>query len=267
MKQLEYNDAWPDSWKISYSYDLLEQRKVSSNLGYSYAYQERHQRTLAVVERLLTPKSKILDVAAGQGNFTLALAEKGYDLTWNDLRAELVDFVKLKYEKGAVGFKPGDIFSLEYENHFDLILATEIIEHTAHPDRFLSKLSKMLIKDGHLIITTPNLQYFRYNLPRFSDCLNPAQYESKQFKPNADGHIFLFDVPEIKLLAHRVGLSVIESDVFANSLTCGHTKLGKVLPLIPYTVVKLTEQFSNCMPSFIGNRLHSAMLVVLKKVV
>ena len=40
----------------------------------------------------------MLDLAAGQGNFSLALAERGYRVTWNDLRGDLEGYVRLKLD-------------------------------------------------------------------------------------------------------------------------------------------------------------------------
>ena len=44
---------------------------------------------------------------------------------------------------------------------------------------------------GVVVLSTPNGGYFLNNLPHFSDCPDPAIFESKQFSPDSDGHIFL----------------------------------------------------------------------------
>jgi len=66
--------------------------------------------------------------AAAQGNYILALAEQGYDVMWNDIRAELADYVKLKYERGTVAYKAGNAFEMDVPECFDVVLALEIIE-------------------------------------------------------------------------------------------------------------------------------------------
>jgi 2-polyprenyl-3-methyl-5-hydroxy-6-metoxy-1,4-benzoquinol methylase len=106
MNRVVLNDLWEKSWKDSYPYDLLEiYGEIKSNMGYAYAYENRKNETLALIECCAKHGDSILDVAAAQGNFSLLLAEMGYKVTWNDIRTELVDYVKMKYEKDVLNLK------------------------------------------------------------------------------------------------------------------------------------------------------------------
>jgi 2-polyprenyl-6-hydroxyphenyl methylase/3-demethylubiquinone-9 3-methyltransferase len=219
MKKIEFDDRWPASWQTSYAYDMREVYDDNSWPGYSYAYTNRCKHTLDLIKKVAPAKAEILDVAAAQGNYSLTLAELGYTVTWNDLREELVDYVKLKHETGIINFAPGNVFELEFATKFDVVLITEIIEHVAHPDHFLTKISHLVRPGGYVIKTTPNGEYFLNNLPRFSDCADPSQFESEQFKPNSDGHIFLLHLNEIEALAQQANFKVIENRLFTNPLT------------------------------------------------
>lgn len=44
---------------------------------------------------------------------------------------------------------------------FDLILATDVIEHLVHPEATLRALAQILQPGGHLVISVPNLLYYR----------------------------------------------------------------------------------------------------------
>lgn len=84
MKRIYPNREWPESWKLSYDYDLLEIYGDKSSLGYVYAYQKRFNTTLGLIQSALPRGSSVIDIAAGQGNFSLTLAELGYKVVWND---------------------------------------------------------------------------------------------------------------------------------------------------------------------------------------
>jgi 2-polyprenyl-3-methyl-5-hydroxy-6-metoxy-1,4-benzoquinol methylase len=221
---------WPESWRLSYEYDRLE--LGDGTTGYTRAYQRRRGVTLDLVSRASPPGATILDVAAAQGNVSLILAELGYRVTWNDLRVELADYVRIKHEHGELKFMPGEILQIDPIQH-DVVLATEIIEHVAHPDQFLLHLARFARPGGHVILTTPNGAYFRNPLPRFSDFADTSEFEAVQFKPHADGHIFLLHAPELRRLAERAGLDVIELRLFSTPLTAGWLGTERLVPWLP----------------------------------
>ncbi|MBZ8182376.1 class I SAM-dependent methyltransferase [Oscillatoria salina] len=263
MKKITPQSDWLESWNYSYKYDLLEIYGDLSNLGYAYAYTNRFQHTLSFVQQVAPPGAKILDVAAAQGNFSLALAELGYIVTWNDLRSELIDYVKLKWEKGTINFAPGNVFTLDFPDSFDIILILEVIEHVAHPDDFLKKISTLVKPGGYIIMSTPNGEYIRNRLPKFSDCQDPSQFESIQFKPDSDGHIFLLHLDEVYSLAHQAGLTVQKIQLFNNPLTSGYMKMSSLLKILPRPVIQAVEKISSSSPLFLQSKLHTGTIVLL----
>jgi 2-polyprenyl-3-methyl-5-hydroxy-6-metoxy-1,4-benzoquinol methylase len=267
MLRLAYDETWPDSWKLTHLYDESEVWGSRRDLGYVYQYRARHDWSIRSIQELISPGGEILDVAAAGGNFTLPLAEKGYRVTWNDLRSDLAEMVKRKYESGQVEYVPGNIFELakQWTSRFDAVLAAEVIEHVAHPDDFLACLARVLKPGGRLFVTTPNGAYFRNNLPRFSDCSDPSAFESVQFKPNSDGHIFLLHCDETQMLAGRVGLYVEQIAVVTNPLTRGHVKLGHLLPHLPESIVWRVEQATRKLPRVLRDKLHCQMVAILRK--
>ena len=255
MKQPNPEPSWPESWKTSYAYDLEEMFHRITNRGYAYAYQIRFQETLRLVEEVLPAGATIIDIAAAQGNFSLSLAERGYRVTWNDLRSELADYVKLKHTTGVMNYAPGNAFDLKFPEPFDCALITEVIEHVAHPDRFLRQVAQLVRPGGWIILTTPNGGYLRNNLPRFSDHPDPSVFEAVQFKPNLDGHIFLLHEDELRSLAAAAGLEVDSIRLLTNSLTTGHMKSEALLKVLPKSVVYGIERLTQSLPGFARRKL------------
>jgi 2-polyprenyl-6-hydroxyphenyl methylase/3-demethylubiquinone-9 3-methyltransferase len=265
MNRISPQQDWPQSWKESYFYDQSEIYGEITHYGYAYAYEKRRRETVRLLTEVLPPGARVLDVAAAQGNFSLTLAELGFDVTWNDLRAELADYVRLKHERGQITFAAGNAFELEFPSLFDAVLITEIIEHVAHPDDFLAKAAALVRPGGYIVMTTPNGGYFRNRLPKFSDCADPAVFEAMQFKPNADGHIFLLHVDEIEPLARRAGLVVEKIALFTNPLTAGHVKTERLLKILPRRIVEIAEIVGRSLPSRLKKKALVQMAVRFRK--
>jgi 2-polyprenyl-6-hydroxyphenyl methylase/3-demethylubiquinone-9 3-methyltransferase len=265
MKRVYLEASWPDSWKYSYPYDLEEVYGEIRNPGYAYAYESRRRETLRMLTEVLAPGARVLDIAAAQGNFSLTLAEMGYKVTWNDLRGDLAEYVRLKHERGEIDFAPGNAFELSFPTPFDAVLITEVIEHVAHPDEFLAKTAQLVRPGGYVVMTTPNGAYFRNTLPKFSECPDPRIFESVQFRPNADGHIFLLHPDELPMLAARAGLELEQVSLFTNPLTNGHMKLGGALKVFPRPLVNGIETLTELLPPPLRRRLLIQMAARLRR--
>jgi 2-polyprenyl-3-methyl-5-hydroxy-6-metoxy-1,4-benzoquinol methylase len=257
MRRIPYDTSWPESWKTAHRYDELEIWNVTthSSRGHSIAYGVRMAKTLELISSAIPSNARILDIAAAQGNYSLRLAEQGYRVVWNDLRAELEGYVRLKHEFGTIKFCPGNAFEIAQDEEFDCILIAEIIEHVAHPDDFLKKVARLVKPGGFIVMSTPNGGYFLNNLPKFSECENPSQYESIQFKPDGDGHIFLLHSDEISALGAKAGLRLEKHCLFTNPLTVGHIKLGLLLRFLPDAFVHYIEKASQFLPGIIARKI------------
>lgn len=265
MRRVYPEPAWPASWRYSYPYDEQEIYGAVRDRGYCYAYDNRRREALRLLTEAVAPGSRILDLAAGQGNFSLALAERGYRVTWNDLRADLADYVRLKHEHGAIEFAPGNAFELDFAEPFDAVLATEIIEHVAHPDDFLRKTAALVRPGGVIVVTTPNGGYFRNRLPSFSDFTDTSAFESAQFKPDSDGHIFLLSPAEIEAIGKAAGLRVEQLLLCTSPLTNGHMKMSAALRILPRSVVDALERAVTKLPVGLKTRLCVQLAVRLRK--
>lgn len=267
MKQVSFNENWHESVKILYEYDQLEKPHLLNRKSrhYQVPYENRRNFVFTYLERHNKVISSIFDIGAAQGNFSLPLAEMGFQVIWNDIRPEILEYVRLKYEFGEVQFIVGNIFDLKLEQKFDCVLITEIIEHVAHPNLFLAKCKEFLNEEGIIVMTTPNGRYFRNKLPKFSECIDPSVYENRQFKPDSDGHIFLLHPDEIQYLAETCGFELTHLFFFNNFFSCGHLKIRKILPYTPIRFIRCLESITRKLPRFISSRIHAQSFAILRK--
>ena len=187
-------------------------------------------RILCTLQRIraLHPR-RVLEVAAGDASLSACLRADGVAAFANDLRAESLREAAANFiNAGDITLLPGNLFDLRPSRigTFDVIAACEIIEHVAHPEEFLSHLKQFLTPDGCILLTTPNGSYFRNRLPTIVQIKDFKTLENGQFKPDADGHLFLITPRELRELAKRTGLSIAALDLFGTPFVTGHCRLS-----------------------------------------
>lgn len=144
----------------------MEQNENKMYYYHEFARQfDRHMnmyetnRRLEIIFNQLVSKeeiegSKLLDAGCGTGWFSKKACELGANVTSMDLGGNLMEQVK---EKCNATMVTGSVLDMPFEeNTFDVIINTEVIEHTPYPQKAVSELSKVLKPDGLLILTVPN---------------------------------------------------------------------------------------------------------------
>jgi 2-polyprenyl-6-hydroxyphenyl methylase/3-demethylubiquinone-9 3-methyltransferase len=250
MKQLKCDATWPEMWQEAHVADLFEFWGSRLNLSYTYYYQRRFRAIINVVRSSLPRGASVIDLAAAQGNFSLALAEAGYRVTWNDLRANFEGYVRLKYEQGDISYLPGNIFDVATPaESFDAVLACEVIEHVAHPDELFATIRAMLHGGGLLFLSTPNGEYVRAETPTYGTLQDLSSLETQQFSLGADGHLFLLTNAELVGLAADADFEVVSLQNICSPVIGGRMHLMRgALRVLPRVVITGIDRAFECLP-------------------
>ena len=226
-------------------------------------------RVLATLERALALKPRrVLEVAAGDGSLSACLAARGISVTVNDLRADVLNATMMNFQnRDRIKLLPGNLFDLNPDatGRFDLLIATEVVEHIAHTDNFLRHLARFLTPDGRILLTTPNGSYFRNRLPTHSAIGDFDALESKQFRPDADGHLFLITAAELTAIAHKAGLHPIEIDLMASPFITGHCSFSMINYRQLARVCYWFEAQSRRLPFRLREKICFSMSVILEQ--
>lgn len=103
----------------------------------------------------------VLDAACGSGYGSAMLAENASAVVGVDISQEAVDYSRAHYAASNLRFSAADCLALPFPaDHFDLVVAFEIVEHLHDPAAFLAELDRVLKPSGLLIISTPNRLYY-----------------------------------------------------------------------------------------------------------
>ena len=102
----------------------------------------------------IPPSAQVLDVGCGTGSNLRLLVELGFgDVTGLDRSEEAIRWCR---EKQLPPVERGDLCALPFpEDHFDLVLATDVLEHIDEPGVGVAELRRVLRPGGTLIVTVP----------------------------------------------------------------------------------------------------------------
>jgi len=142
--------------------------------------------------------NRIIDIGCGEGFIVNYLNRS--DITGMDISKRALSIAKRK--NPACNFCAGSVYNLSFKkNVFDLVIATEILEHLDNPDRALQEIKR--ISKKYCIFSVPNEPYFRTmnflrgkNLTRFGNDIEHVQnWSSEEFVKLVEKH---FDVMEVR---------------------------------------------------------------------
>ncbi|WP_156839688.1 class I SAM-dependent methyltransferase [Novosphingobium aquimarinum] len=128
---------------------------------YDYAAEDAARTPLsienerAVVERLtrFRQTGRVLDIAAGAGRFLEHFRTAGFSCHATEFSPEMCAYLEAKgFKTYAGGLSPDGA----PENAFDVIVFTEVIEHTNRTREALNTIHRLLRPGGAVYITTPN---------------------------------------------------------------------------------------------------------------
>jgi ubiquinone/menaquinone biosynthesis C-methylase UbiE len=104
---------------------------------------------------------RTLEVACGRGGFVRALARNGAQASGLDFSMAALQIGKQRSlqsesESGAA-FVQGDAHTLPFpDNHFDLLVSCETIEHLPKPEKAVREFHRVTKPSGTMFLTTPN---------------------------------------------------------------------------------------------------------------
>jgi len=102
---------------------------------------------------------KILEVGCGNGNLIKLLSNTNNDLSGSDFSEDYLKKAKIK--NTGVEFFKGDLtdqdFWKPYENSFDTVICSEVIEHLEQDKTALDIIFSILKPNGIVVITVPAL--------------------------------------------------------------------------------------------------------------
>jgi len=245
--------------------DKIEFFGFSKNNFAYLRYKARFNKTAEIIKRF-SPGKKILDAGCATANMSLYLAEQGFEVFAFDLRMYFIKYARLKYEKGKIHFINANLMHVPFKMGFDCVILGDVIEHLAYPETAVIELSKLLKKNGILIITTPNGDYIRKRNTRLYGIANREILAKHQFEPGGDGHLFSLNYSDFsKIIKNNIeGISMIWHAYYNTPWITGNMKMRYLRRLLPLQLnLAMNKLFLNSL--VLRKYFGEGLIVVLKK--
>lgn len=139
---------------------------------------------------------KILDFGCGQGEFLASFPKRiqKYGIELND---DTILYIRKNFPEISIS---QDLTSLESNKHkFDVITLWHVLEHIKNPKYIVLKLTKLLKKGGHLIISTPNTDSFGMQITK-----------SNWFHIDTPRHLIIFNTQNLTEIIRKAKLKILE---------------------------------------------------------
>jgi len=126
---------------------------------------EHNVYNIRLMRRLLPNQSglRVLDVGCCYGHITQAIADLGHDVVGIDLEPTYIDRAKTLYPRLRFELLSAteSLDVVTPPGGFDVIVATEVIEHLVAPQRFLRNMHAALKPGGVILVSTPYHGYLK----------------------------------------------------------------------------------------------------------
>lgn len=165
---------------------------------------ERHKKILNLIYKHSVSSDSILDIGCFDGKILKALEKEGYK---NLYGVDFSETSKSSFKDTNIHFKTYDIEndSLPFNNKFDVIVYTDVLEHLLSPQATLFDIRKHLSKNGKIIFSVPNAGFFLNGL--LLSFLPSKLFLSSAFGPW--GHTYHFTFYQVKKISESLGFDLV----------------------------------------------------------
>jgi SAM-dependent methyltransferase len=227
-----------EEWRYRELYELEDRH---------WWFRSRRRVVRALLEQAeLGPAPRILDAGCGTGRNIVEYATLG-EVEGVDFSADAVEFCRLR---GIEGVRQAPLEQLPFEaDRFDLIVATDVIEHLDDDRLALAELGRVAAPGGRLVLTVPAYAWLwsrhdesLHHKRRYTATRMRARLEAAGWRPRFATYFFTALLPGVAAVrafrrADRNGSANGESDC---SLTSAG--VGRLLELPSRGEAKLIER-------------------------
>lgn len=144
---------------------------------------------------------KILDLGCGAGKFISEVQNLGFETYGVDVSKDAYEIAR---KKGIKVFH-GELIEQKFPNNcFDAVTLWHSFEHLYNPDLTLREIARILKKDGILIMETPNIDSFSFDL-----------FKKYYFHLDLPRHLYHWSIKTMEKILDKNGFKITKNEYFS----------------------------------------------------
>ncbi|MDI6916163.1 MAG: class I SAM-dependent methyltransferase [Thermoplasmatales archaeon] len=185
--------------KITKIYDEIWARKLKESRKV-----ETGSR-MDIASKLVGSGDRLLDIGCGNGSFATLVKDRYKEIYGVDLSREAL---RRAQELSIRAVKANLNLGLPFkDNCFDAVICLDVIEHIFDPRKFTAELSRVIKKGGILIISSPNIQYWKHVISIIAGRFPKTSDDEEAYD---GGHLHYFTFKDLEKLLEKNKLRVIK---------------------------------------------------------
>lgn len=140
------------SWLHNFSYKAISALAIKENRGLHPKHKILNYHQFFLDN--LSKDDNVLDIGCGNGAVAYDISKKVKNVTAIDISKHNITVAKKKYSNQNLEYIIGDATKFNFENNFDVIILSNVLEHIENRVEFLSKIKKFAPK---ILIRVPLL--------------------------------------------------------------------------------------------------------------
>ena len=165
----------------------------------------------------VSSEMRALEVGPGSGVYLPGLCRRFNSVTALDIEAaHIASLDDLAASLPNLELKIGDLCKAEWPDLFDLVLCSEVIEHVADPEAFVSGLSAAVRPEGILVLSTPqpfSLMELTASVGLSRPVIGLVRLVYRE-PVLPTGHISVMTCRKVKRLLEGAGFQILSSQFF-----------------------------------------------------
>lgn len=175
---------------------------VESYIDAMECYRKNDEAVINLIKRH-KPLGRLFDIGCAGGRFLASAARFGYDVYGIEPNMKMAE-----YAKNVFGFNvvPGKIQNVSFpEDYFDIIYASDVLEHILELRQSVRTIYGLLKKDGIFVVNQPLV----YNRSFFNLLLKANMFfKQDKWAPNPPAHLWEFTPRTLKVFLNAMGFKI-----------------------------------------------------------